>query len=120
MNRLGIHTGADLRRQSASFLQQHFGKYGVWYHAIAHGGDERPVVADRPRKSSGSETTFSEDRLSQSRSRRRASYGFAANRGLDGNAPQKMFVPARPICCAVSRVGTGSTASPLSIACAIR
>jgi len=29
MNRLGIHTGADLRRQSAAFLQQHFGKSGV-------------------------------------------------------------------------------------------
>ena len=35
----------------------------MWYHAIAHGEDERPVVADRPRKSSGSETTFSEDRI---------------------------------------------------------
>jgi DNA polymerase-4 len=63
MNRLGTHTGADLRRQSAAFLQQHFGKSGVWYHTIAHGEDERPVVADRPRKSSGSETTFSEDRI---------------------------------------------------------
>jgi DNA polymerase-4 len=63
MNRLGIHTGADLRRQSVAFLQQHFGKSGVWYHAIAHGDDERPVVADRPRRSSGSETTFAEDRI---------------------------------------------------------
>jgi DNA polymerase IV len=62
MNRLGIHTGADLRRQSILFLQQHFGKSGAWYHKIAHGEDDRPVVADRPRKSSGSETTFSEDR----------------------------------------------------------
>ena len=66
MNRLGIHTGADLRRRSASVLQQHFGKSGVWYHAIAHGEDGRPVVADRPRKSSGSETTFSEDRIDPS------------------------------------------------------
>ena len=68
----------------------------------------------------GIETSRCSKTLSQSRSRRRASYGFAASRGLDGNAPQKTFVPARPICCAVSRVGTGSTASPLSIACAIR
>jgi alkylated DNA repair dioxygenase AlkB len=45
---------------------------------------------------------------------------FRRKQGLDGNAPQKTSVPARPICCAVSRVGTGSTASPLSIACAIR
>lgn len=62
MARLGIHTGADLRRQTVVFLQKHFGKSGAWYHAIAHGEDDRPVVADRARKSSGSETTFSEDR----------------------------------------------------------
>jgi DNA polymerase IV len=61
MNRLGIFTGADLRRQSLAFLQQHFGKSGGWYHAIARGEDDRPVVPDRPRKSSGSETTFAHD-----------------------------------------------------------
>jgi DNA polymerase-4 len=61
MNRLGIFTGADLRRQSLAFLQQHFGKSAPWYHAIANGEDDRPVVPDRPRKSSGSETTFSND-----------------------------------------------------------
>jgi DNA polymerase IV len=61
MNRLGIFTGADLRRQSLAFLKQHFGKSGSWFHAIANGQDDRPVVPDRPRKSSGSETTFSND-----------------------------------------------------------
>jgi DNA polymerase-4 len=61
MNRLGIFTGADLRRQSLAFLQQHFGKSGPWYRAIANGEDDRPVVPDRPRRSSGSETTFSND-----------------------------------------------------------
>jgi DNA polymerase IV len=61
MNRLGIFTGADLRRQSLEFLWQHFGKSGAWYHAIARGEDDRPVVPDRPRKSSGSETTFAND-----------------------------------------------------------
>ncbi|MDQ0391438.1 DNA polymerase IV [Labrys monachus] len=61
MNRLGIFTGADLRHQSADFLQRHFGKSGPWYHAIAHGEDDRAVIPDRPRKSSGSETTFAED-----------------------------------------------------------
>ena len=61
MNRLGIYTGADLRRQSLDFLKQHFGKSGPWYYAIARGEDDRPVVPDRPRKSSGSETTFSDD-----------------------------------------------------------
>ncbi len=48
-------------RQSLSFLQAHFGKSGAWYHAIARGEDERPVLPNRPRKSSGSETTFRED-----------------------------------------------------------
>ena len=61
MNGLGIVTGADLRCQSIAFLQLHFGKSGAWYYAIARGEDDRPVVPDRPRKSSGSETTFAED-----------------------------------------------------------
>jgi DNA polymerase-4 len=61
MNRLGIFTGADLRRQSLGFLQAHFGKSGTWYHAIARGIDDRPVRSDRPRKSSGSETTYFDD-----------------------------------------------------------
>jgi DNA polymerase IV len=58
MQRLGIETGADLRAKSLAFLQQHFGKSAAWYLSMANGEDIRPVVADRPRKSSGSETTF--------------------------------------------------------------
>jgi DNA polymerase-4 len=61
MQRLGIQTGADLRTKSLAFLQQHFGKSAAWYLGIANGQDDRPVVADRPRKSSGSETTFERD-----------------------------------------------------------
>jgi DNA polymerase IV len=61
MQAMGIFTGADLRRCSAEFLSRCFGKAGPWYHAIAHGEDDRPVVPDRPRKSSGSETTFEND-----------------------------------------------------------
>jgi DNA polymerase-4 len=63
MDALGIQTGADLRAQSLEFLRHHFGKSGAWYHAIARGEDDRPVEPSRPRKSSGSETTFSEDRF---------------------------------------------------------
>lgn len=63
MNALGIQTGADLRAQSMEFLQRQFGKSGAWYYAIARGEDDRPVEPNRPRKSSGSETTFSEDRV---------------------------------------------------------
>ena len=61
MRALGIETGADLRRQTLSFLQDHFGKSGLWYYDIARGRDDRPVQPDRERKSSGSETTFPED-----------------------------------------------------------
>ena len=61
MNALGIHTGLDLRRQSRAFLAQHFGKAAGYYHGIARGQDERPVEADRVRKSVGAETTFLRD-----------------------------------------------------------
>jgi DNA polymerase-4 len=61
MNGLGIFTGRDLRAQTLSFLQGNFGKAGSYYHAIARGVDERPVRADRIRKSVGAENTFSED-----------------------------------------------------------
>jgi DNA polymerase-4 len=61
MRRLGIQTGADFGVKSLAFLQQHFGKSATWYLGIANGDDERPVVADRAGKSSGSETTFQRD-----------------------------------------------------------
>ena len=61
MQRLGIQTGADLKAKSLAFLRQHFGKSAEWYLGIANGEDDRPVVADRQRKSSGSETTFERD-----------------------------------------------------------
>jgi len=61
MNRLGIHTGLDLRAQSMALLQEQFGKSGPYYYWIARGVDERPVRAHRIRKSVGAENTFSED-----------------------------------------------------------
>jgi DNA polymerase-4 len=61
MNALGIFTGADLKQQTLGFLQANFGKSGAWYYAIARGQDDRPVQPNRPRKSSGSETTFRQD-----------------------------------------------------------
>jgi DNA polymerase-4 len=61
MNGLGIRTGRDLREQGLAFLQAHFGKAGAHFHAISRGEDDRPVVPDRPRKSSGSETTYPRD-----------------------------------------------------------
>lgn len=61
MNALGIFTGLDLRGQTQEFLQRHFGKAGSYYFGMARGIDLRPVVADRLRKSVGSETTFARD-----------------------------------------------------------
>jgi len=61
MRALGIETGADLKAKPMSFLREHFGAAATWYHAIARGQDDRPVEADRTRKSSGSETTFDHD-----------------------------------------------------------
>jgi DNA polymerase IV len=61
MNKLGIETGLDLRALSMAFLQQHFGKAGPYYYRIARGIDDRPVLANRVRKSVGAENTFSAD-----------------------------------------------------------
>jgi DNA polymerase-4 len=61
MARLGIETGIDLRAQTLAFLQQHFGKAGCYYYWAARGVDERPVRADRTRKSVGAENTFATD-----------------------------------------------------------
>ncbi len=63
MNELGIHSGADLRRQTRDFLVARFGKAGDYYYAVARAQDDRPVVADRQRKSLGAETTFERDLL---------------------------------------------------------
>ncbi|MDR3534762.1 MAG: DNA polymerase IV [Rhodopila sp.] len=63
MTQLGIHTGADLRRQTRDFLVARFGKAGDYYYAAARGQDDRPVVSDQPRKSIGAETTFERDLL---------------------------------------------------------
>lgn len=61
MHSAGIYTGLDLRRQSLEFLMRQFGKAGAYYYGIARGIDERPVRADRIRKSVGAENTFSLD-----------------------------------------------------------
>ncbi|EJT06257.1 DNA polymerase IV [Rhizobium sp. CCGE 510] len=61
MHRLGIETGADLRRMTLEFLVEHFGKSGPYFHGIARGLDNRQVRPDRVRKSVGAEDTFSKD-----------------------------------------------------------
>ena len=61
MARLGIKAGLDLRAQTLAFLQQHFGKAGSYYYGVARGVDDRPVRADRIRKSVGAENAFPAD-----------------------------------------------------------
>ena len=63
MNRLSIHTGLNLRRQTREFLTAQFGKAGNHLYHLAWAEDDRPVVSDHPRKSLGAETTFARDLL---------------------------------------------------------
>ncbi|WP_414519056.1 hypothetical protein [Nostoc sp. PCC 9305] len=61
MHSLGIHTGADLKERSLLELTHHFGKAGHYYYKIARAEDDRPVEANRVRKSVGAETSFAQD-----------------------------------------------------------
>lgn len=63
MATLGITVGRDLRRFSRDDLLHHFGKTGGFYYNIVRGIDDRPVKAERTRKSIGSETTLEKDTL---------------------------------------------------------
>jgi DNA polymerase-4 len=69
MERLGIRNGGDLKARTLLFLGQHFGKAGPYFHALARGIDERPVCADRIRKSIGAETTFHADLFNRDEAR---------------------------------------------------
>ena len=61
MHELNIHTGADLKQRSEAELVQHFGKVGHHYFKIARAQDDRPVEANRVRKSVGAETSYAHD-----------------------------------------------------------
>ena len=61
MEKLGIHTGADLASWPLEQLEAHFGSSGRWYWRIARGIDEREVKPDRPYKSVSAERTFDVD-----------------------------------------------------------
>ncbi|WP_370177573.1 DNA polymerase IV [Alteriqipengyuania sp.] len=62
MARLGIATGADLAAKDPAWLAQNFGSFGEYLYRAARGIDDRPVRANRIRKSVGGERTFSVDR----------------------------------------------------------
>jgi DNA polymerase-4 len=61
LHALGIRSGADLQAAAPELLARRFGRTGVWLAAIARGQDERPVQADRERRSLGVETTLDLD-----------------------------------------------------------
>ncbi len=61
MKRMGLHTGADLKRLSENDLKTHFGKVGSFYFRIVRGIDEREVQPHRETKSLGAEDTFPYD-----------------------------------------------------------
>jgi DNA polymerase IV len=69
MKQFGIEIGLDLRAQTLAFLEQHFGKAGAYYYWAARGVDDRPVRADRIRKSIGAENTFPADLFSHEAAR---------------------------------------------------
>jgi DNA polymerase-4 len=63
MNKMGLHTGADLKKMTEEELVKHFGKTGRFYYHIVRGIDNRPVQPHRETKSMGAEDTFPADLL---------------------------------------------------------
>lgn len=61
MHSLAIKNGADLKQLSQKQLTNYFGKAGEYYYKIARAQDDRPVEANRIRKSIGAETSFAQD-----------------------------------------------------------
>jgi len=61
MKRMGLFTGADLKRLTEDELVQHFGKSGRFFYRIVRGIDDRPVEPDQETKSVGAEDTFPYD-----------------------------------------------------------
>lgn len=65
MHKLGIHSGADLKKWDLVSLVRNFGKAGVFFYDIVRGIDERPVEADQERKSVGTELTYEKDLITR-------------------------------------------------------
>lgn len=61
MKRLGLNTGADLKKMSENELISHFGKSGRFFYKIVRGIDDREVQPHRETKSIGAEDTFPVD-----------------------------------------------------------
>ena len=61
MHKLGIHSGADLKKWDMVSLIRNFGKAGAFFYDIARGIDDRQVEPDQERKSVGTELTYEKD-----------------------------------------------------------
>jgi DNA polymerase-4 len=61
MKKMGLHTGADLKKLSEAELTKHFGKPGRFFFRIVRGMDDREVQPHRETKSIGAEDTFPYD-----------------------------------------------------------
>ena len=65
MYRLGIYTGADLKKRPIEELSEKFGKSGAYYFQVVRGIHSSPVRATREAKSVGAERTFTENLSSE-------------------------------------------------------
>lgn len=61
MNKLGLYTGADLKKLTRQELVRNFGKMGHFFYDIARGIDNREVEPHRETKSVSGEDTFPYD-----------------------------------------------------------
>lgn len=61
LDKMGVNTILDIRKQGRKALIAAFGKHGDWIYNLAWGVDPRPVVTEHVRKSVGRETTFEQD-----------------------------------------------------------
>lgn len=61
MKKMGLHTGADLKKLTEAQMLKYFGKTGRFFYKIVRGIDDREVTPDRETKSIGAEDTFAYD-----------------------------------------------------------
>ena len=61
LNAAGFTTVGQLANENPERLEEIFGSRGPWFHSMARGFDESPVITEHERKSVGAETTFPRD-----------------------------------------------------------
>jgi DNA polymerase-4 len=61
MKKMGLHTGADVKKLTEDELTTNFGKAGRFYYRIVRGIDERRVEPNQATKSISAEDTFAYD-----------------------------------------------------------